>query len=497
MVSGAHFDSWWKTTHRTRPDLLTFTPELLVNDSAEAVTERDYPSVWQQGDITLPLTYQFEPGAEADGVTVHIPLTLLNQVRPAGFDWQIPGLREDLVTALIRSLPKQLRRNFVPAPDFAKHVMRGLETTPPDDKPLVELLEWQLHRLRGIPVPRDSWNYEAVPDHLRITFRVVDEKGRKLGESKDLDALKIELRSRTQAAIAEAAGGLEKRGLKDWTIGELPHAFIQKRGTQTVKGYPALVDDGDSVSVRLLDTPRAQQRAMLAGTRRLLLLGVPSPVNSIQSRLGNGAKLALAANPHGSTEALFADCLTAAADKLIADAGGPVWDEDSYGRLRDSVRAELYDTTADAVVKVANILAVNHRVAERLKTIGNSLLLLTGLTDIRAQLAELVHPGFVADTTCRRLPDLLRYLKAVERRLVKLPEDPHRDRDRTSVMLRMRDAYDDLLAALPPDRRDEDGVVQVRWMLEELRVSLWAQPLGTPYPVSEQRILRAVEALQG
>jgi ATP-dependent helicase HrpA len=497
VVSGAHFDSWWKKAHRTRPDLLTFTPDLLVNDNAGAVTERDYPSVWRQGDLTLPLTYQFEPGAEADGVTVHIPLTLLNQVRPAGFDWQIPGLREDLVTALIRSLPKQLRRNFVPAPDFAKHVMRGLAASSPDDKPLVELLEWQLHKLRGIPVPRDSWNYEAVPDHLRITFRVVDDKGRKLGESKDLDALKIDLKTRTQAAIAEAAGGLEKRGLKEWTIGELPHSFAQKRGAQTVKGYPALVDDGDSVSVRLLDTPRAQQRAMLGGTRRLLLLGVASPVNSIQSRLGNGAKLALAANPHGSTEALFADCLTAAADKLIADAGGPAWDEESYVRLRDSVRAELYDTTADAVVKVANILAVNHRVAERLKTIGNSLLLLTGLTDIRAQLAELIHPGFVAETTHRRLPDLLRYLKAIERRLVKLPEDPHRDRDRTSAMLRMRDAYDELLAALPPDRRDDEGVVQIRWMLEELRVSLWAQPLGTPYPVSEQRILRAIETLKG
>ena len=512
VVSGAHFDSWWKKIHRTRPDLLTFTPELLVNDNAASVTERDYPSVWRQGEIVLPLTYQFEPGTEQDGVTVHIPLTLLNQVRPAGFDWQIPGLREDLVTALIRSLPKQLRRNFVPAPDFAKHVMNGLAaaaaaeqgpgTGGTEDKPLVELLEWQLHRLRGIPVPRDSWNYEAVPDHLRITFRVVDDSdakhpNRKLAESKDLDALKLDLKTRTQAAIAEAAGGLERRGLKDWTIGELPQVFVQKRGSQTVKGYPALVDDGDSVSVRLLDTPRAQQRAMLAGTRRLLLLGVSSPVNSIQSRLGNGAKLALAANPHGSTEALFADCLAAATDKLIADAGGPSWDEKDYARLRDSVRAELYDTTADTVVKVANILAVNHRVQERLKSIGNSLLLITGLTDIRAQLAELVHPGFVSDTGHRRLPDLLRYLKAVERRLVKLQEDPHRDRDRTSVMLRMRDAYDELLAVLPPDRRDEEGTLQVRWMLEELRVSLWAQPLGTPYPVSEQRILRAIEALGG
>ncbi|MFC1419176.1 ATP-dependent RNA helicase HrpA [Streptacidiphilus cavernicola] len=502
VVSGAHFDSWWKKTHRTRPELLTFTPELLVNDNAATVTERDYPNVWRQGDLEFPLTYQFEPGAEADGVTVHLPLTLLNQVRPIGFDWQIPGLREDLVTALIRSLPKALRRNFVPAPDYAKRLMQGLghrdpATATTEDKPLVELLEWQLHRLRGIPVPRDSWSLDAVPDHLRITFRVVDDKNRKLGESKDLDALKLELKSRTQAAIAEAAGGLERRGLTDWTIGELPDVFAQKRGSQTVKGYPALVDDGATVSVRLLDTPRAQQRAMLAGTRRLLLLGIPSPVNSIQSRLGNGAKLALAASPHGSTEALFADCLTAAADRLIADAGGPVWDEASYKRLRGAVRADLYDVTADTVVKTANVLAVNHRVAERLKAIGNSLAMLTGLTDVRAQLAELIHPGFVAETGQRRLPDLLRYLKAVERRLVKLPDDPHKDRDRTSVMLRMRDAYDELLADLPPDRLDEEGTVQIRWMLEELRVSLWAQPLGTPYPVSEQRILRAIDAVRG
>jgi ATP-dependent helicase HrpA len=234
---------------------------------------------------------------------------------------------------------------------------------------------------------------------------------------------------------------------------------------------------------------------MLAGTRRLLLLGVNSPVNSIQSRLGNGAKLALAANPHGSTDALFADCLTAAADRLIADAGGPAWDEESYKRLRDSVRAELYDVTADTVVKVANILAVNHRVTERLKGISNSLAVLTGLTDVRAQLTELIHPGFVAETGQRRLPDLLRYLKAIERRLVKLPDDPHRDRDRTVAVIRMQDAYAELLDRLPPDRRDEEGVLQIRWMIEELRVSLWAQPLGTPYTVSEQRILKAIDAL--
>ncbi|RAG86762.1 ATP-dependent RNA helicase HrpA [Streptacidiphilus pinicola] len=498
VVSAAHFDSWWKKTHRSRPDLLTFTPELLVNDSAETVTERDYPSVWHQGDLELPLTYQFEPGTEQDGVTVHIPLTLLNQVKPAGFDWQIPGLREELVTALIRSLPKALRRNFVPAPDYAKRLMQTLaaHVDEASEKPMVEILEWELHRLRGLPVPRDSWNLDAVPDHLRITFRVEDERGRKLAEAKSLDRLKLELKSRTQQAIAKAAGGLEKRGLTKWTIGELPHTFETKRGNATVKGYPALVDDGDSVSVQLLDTPHEQRNAMAAGTRRLILLGANSPVNSIQARLGNGAKLALAANPHGSTEALFADCVVAAADKLIADAGGPAWDGEDFTKLRDHVRGELYEATADAVVKTANILAVHHRVQERLKGIGNSLALLTGLTDVRAQLKELIHPGFVQETGLRRLPDLLRYLKAIERRLVKLTDDPIRDRDRTSAIIRMQDAYAELLAELPPERRDEEGVLQIRWMIEELRVSLWAQPLGTPYSISEQRILKAIDTLR-
>lgn len=500
VVSAAHFDSWWKKAHRAKPDLLTFTPDLLVNDNAEAVTERDYPNVWHQNGLELPLTYQFEPGAEADGVTVHIPLTLLNQVKPTGFDWQIPGLREELVTALLRSLPKALRRNFVPAPDYAKRLMASLDDRPAEDyeKPLTEILAWELHRMRGIPVPRESWSPDAVPDHLRMTFRVEDEQGRKLpgpSEDKDLDRLKLELRSRTQQAIAKAAGGLEKSGLRDWSIGELPDAFETRRGGRTVKGYPALVDDGDSVSVRLLDTPRAQQRAMLTGTRRLLLLNTTSPVNAIQARLGNNAKLALAASPHGSTEALFADVLAASVDKLVADAGGPVWDAESWTRLRDHVRAELYGTVADAVVKTANILVVHHRVQERLRGISNSLALLTGLTDIRAQLESLIRPGFVTEAGVRRLPDVLRYLKALERRLVKLQDDPVRDRDRTSAVIRMQDAYDDLLAELPPERRDEDQVRQLRWMIEELRVSLWAQPLGTPYAVSEQRILRAVEAV--
>ena len=503
VVSGAHFDAWWKQARRTRPQLLTFTPELLVNDSAEAVTERDYPSVWRQGELELPLSYQFEPGAEADGVTVHIPLTLLNQVRPTGFDWQIPGLRQELVTALLRSLPKALRRNFVPAPDYARRLMARLDSYRPEpgEPPaaITEVLEWELQRLAGVVVPHEAWGWERVPDHLRITFRVVDAHGKRLAgpredaEDKDLDRLKRRLKARSQQAIAKAAGGLERSGLTAWTIGELPHTFEQ-RG---VRGYPALVDDagGSSVSVRLLPNPGDQAQAMRQGTRRLLLLATTSPVNAIQARLGNSAKLALANNPHGSTEALFEDCLTCAVDKLIDDAGGPAWDEESFAKLRDAVRAELYDTAADTVMRTANVLVVAHRVQQRLKAVTKSLALLPALTDLGEQYAELIHPGFVTATGHRRLPDLLRYLKAMERRLVKLAEDPVRDRDRLATVQRVREAYQARLAELPPERREDEDVRQIRWMVEELRVSLWAQPLGTPYPVSEQRILRTLDQI--
>jgi ATP-dependent helicase HrpA len=331
-----------------------------------------------------------------------------------------------------------------------------------------------------------------VPDHLRMTFRVVDEKGRRLGEDKDLERLKLALKSRTQQAIARAAGGLEKSGLTAWTIGaELPHTFEQNG----VRGYPALVDEGSSVSVRILPTPAEQAREMWRGTRRLLLLCTPSPVNSIQSRLGNNAKLALAHSPHGSAEALFDDCLACAADKLIAEAGGPAWDEEGFAKLRDAVRSDLYEATADTVVRTANILVVAHRVQERLRSVGRSLVLLPALTDLNQQYGELVHPGFVTETGWRRLPDLLRYLKAMERRLVKLQEDPVRDRDRLAAVQRVREQYDAAVASLPPDRREDERVRAVRWMLEELRVSLFAQQLGTPHAVSEQRIAKAIEAL--
>ncbi|MEU4891943.1 ATP-dependent RNA helicase HrpA [Streptomyces sp. NPDC044780] len=498
VVSGAHFDSWWKHKRREAPELLTFEKSMLINERAQDVTKDAYPDSWRQGRLKFKVTYQFEPGADADGVTVHIPLQVLNQVTADGFDWQIPGLREDLVTELIRSLPKPVRRHYVPAPNYAK---RFLDAAVPLQEPLTAALGRELHRMVGVRIEPEDWDLAKVPDHLKITFRVVDERRRKLAEDKDLEALRQRLRPKTRAAISKAfesskeAVGIEQRGgLTRWTVGTLPRTFETRRGGQPVKAYPALVDEGASVAVRLFDTEAEQREAMWRGTRRLILLQLPSsPAKFVQGKLSNQAKLALASSPHGSVQALFDDCVAAAADRLIATHGGPVWDEESFRKLFDAVRTDIMDATLDTVRKVQEVLAAWQSCERRLKA-TRSPVLLPSLTDIREQLSELITPGFVTAHGVRRLPDLMRYLVAVDRRLQQLPVNADRDRARMAKVREMRDEYAWLLEQFPPGRPVPQEALEIRWMIEELRVSYFAHALGTAYPVSDKRIVKAIDA---
>ncbi|GLX94473.1 ATP-dependent RNA helicase HrpA [Herbidospora sp. NBRC 101105] len=479
VVSGAHFDAWWKK----QPDKssLTFTPEMLVNENS-GVSAQDYPDAVRQGGHRMRLTYQFEPGTEADGVTVHVPLSVLNQVTDAGLDWQIPGLREELVTALIRSLPKHLRRNFVPAPNYAKAVLAQVK---PGSEPLLDALERELLRQTGVAVPRDAWNVEALPDHLRVTYRVVDDNRRTVAEDKDLQGLKRRLAPKIRETLSEAADTLERTGLTSWTIGTLPKVFEQGR----LKAYPALTDQTTSVAVRMYETAAEQERAMWAGTRRLVLLNVVNPAKQILRGLSTAEKLSLSRSPHGGAPALFDDCVACAADKLIADAKGPAWDELAFTALLDQVRADLYSVTWETVTRVEKVLGVWHAVQNRLQGPPDIV------ADVDDQLSSLVYPGFVLETGYRRLPDLHRYLRAVERRLEKLPDDVHRDRTLMHQLHDLEDDYRDLVAGLPPVRRTAPAVGEIRWMLEELRVSFFAQQLGTPTPVSEKRIRKAMAQL--
>ncbi|MET7705753.1 ATP-dependent RNA helicase HrpA [Micromonospora sp. NPDC005413] len=493
VSSGRHFDSWWKTTRRERPDLLTFTRDVLVNDGRPGVDEDDYPDEWQTQGVTLPLTYRFEPGTPTDGVTVDIPLPLLNQVPAESFDWQVPGLREETVIALIRSLPKAIRRNFVPVPDYARAALAAIT---PGEEPLLDALTRQLRRMTGVTVPRDAWEPGKLPAHLRVTFRVLDDEDKPVAEGKDLPALQRQLRQEVRQVVAAAAPEVARTGLHEWSIGDLPRTIEQVRAGYAVTAYPALVDEGATVGVRVFDSPAEAEAAHWAGTRRLLRLTVPSPARFLQGRLNNEAKLALSRNPHGGVQELIEDAAGAAIDRLIGDAGGPAWDADGFAALREKVRADLVDTVVEVMDRVRKVLAAAYAVEQRLGATRN-LAVVAALADIRSQLAGLVHAGFITEAGYARLPDLLRYLTAIERRLDRLGGNPQRDRQQQDRVAAVQKEYADLLAALPPARRNSAPVRQIRWMIEELRVNVFAQALGTPYPVSEQRIYRAMDEAEG
>ncbi|HEX5115582.1 MAG TPA: ATP-dependent RNA helicase HrpA [Pseudonocardiaceae bacterium] len=493
VVSARHFDSWWKKTRREQPELLSFDREMLVNSGAGQVSETEYPNTWRSDGPPLPLTYQFEPGTKTDGVTIDLPLPVLGQLSDDEFGWQVPGLRTELVTALIRSLPKQLRRNFVPAPDVARAVLAELPET---DEPLLVALSRELRRLTGITVPLDAWQPEQIPEHLRINFRIVDEHRRTVAEGRDLPALREALRPRTRTALAEAAKDITRTGLTAWTFGTLPRSYRQRVSGFDVTGYPALADAGASVDIRVFDTSAEQRVAMWVGTRRLLLLTVPSPVKSVIRGLDNRAKLALGTHPHDSVGDLLDDCVRAAVDHLLGLHGGPVWDEAGFAALRDAVRAGLGETTFRVVDLVRQVLVARQEAQTRLADMP-SFTPAESLTDVRAQLAALVYRGFVTDTGLAHLADLVRYLRAVDRRLEKLPENPARDVARTADIAAVTAEYRDTLSALSPGQVESEAARHVRWMIEELRVSYFAQQLGTAFPVSEKRIYKALDDLAG
>ncbi|GAA1801670.1 ATP-dependent RNA helicase HrpA [Luedemannella flava] len=493
IVSGRHFDSWWRKARRDDPDLLNFEKSMLVNEVAARIAAADYPDRWVAGNVSLSLTYQFEPGAAADGVTVHIPLPALQGLSAEGFDWQIPGLREELITALLRGLPKQLRVNFVPVPDTAKAVLERLGAP---SGGLLPALERELRRMTAVVIDPAAWQLDKLPDHLRMTFRVEDDQGRPVAEGKDLDALRAQLRPKVRATIAAAADDIERTGLKTWPGGTLQRSVERSRGGFRVTGYPALVDQNASVAVRVFASAEEQKYAMWRGTRRLLLLTIPSPVPFLGKQLSAAVKLALMRNPHGGVPALLDDCVAASVDKLMTDAGGPAWDEAGFAALRDAVRADLVDVTLGVVSAVEKVLTAAHEVRTRLETPTFAPAVYAGAkADIRDQLDKLVHAGFVTEVGWSHLSDLPRYLRAIVARLDKLPTNPARDDQLADDVARVKEEYDALLAEVSAARAAEPDIVAIRWMIEELRVSYFAQTLGTAYPISEKRIFKALDQI--
>jgi ATP-dependent helicase HrpA len=483
VVSGAHFDSWWKGERRRHPDLLTLTPEaLLATGGTDAVDERAYPDEVARGAVRFPVSYAFEPGTEQDGVTVHVPLALLPQVAANGHDelgWQVPGRRQELIVALLRSLPKALRRNFTPPTTIAAEVLPELDP----GESLLDGLERVLRRRTGISIPREAWQLDKLPPDLRPTFAVQDAAGEVVATGKDLGELRTRLAPAVQAAVSEAGGDVERTGLRAWPGGSLPRTITREVANGVITAYPALVDRGESVDVRILASSSEQEAAMWAGNRRLLMLTTSSPLKAITGRLGTRAKLVLAAHPYAKVPALLADCHGAAIDELMAAAGGPAWDDPAWDRLQARVRDGVARATQTIVGQVEEIVA---GAADVLAVLGRPApaVVAEAHADVRAQLDALVGAGFATRAGAARLPDLRRYVRAMKRRLDQVASDPARDRVRMQEVQELQAAAD----KAPTRIADE-----ARWLIEELRVSMFAQSLGTRQPVSVQRIWRLLD----
>ncbi len=406
----------------------------------------------------------------------------------AQFSWQVPGLRHELVTELIRSLPKPLRTALVPAPQTARTVLDGLGEPHGD---LRDAIAGQVRRLGGPSISREDFDESRLPGYLAVTFRITGERGEVLASGKNLDALREQLAPRLAAALARAGGGITRTGLRRWEIGTLPEEFSDGQ----VRGYPALADAGDSVDVRLFGTPAAAAESMRPGTRKLILLNVASGGREAVAALPAAAKLALSRAPYPGAVALVDDCAACAADQIIAVAGGPARDAEGFGRLLAAARADLAARTAAVVGTVSQVMTAAHEAEAGLDQASSRPAMGPAVADMRGQLAGLVYPGFISRTGAQRLPDLVRYLRAMKRRLDKAPEDIARDTARMATVQRVTAGYEQTRARLAAAGRDGAQAEEVRWLIEELRVSLFAQVLGTAIPVSEQRITAALDRL--
>ncbi|HNJ97849.1 MAG TPA: DUF3418 domain-containing protein, partial [Ilumatobacteraceae bacterium] len=438
---------------------------------------------------------RFDPGSPLDGATVHVPLAALNQVTPTGFDWGVPGFRDKLVDALLRNLPKEHRRELVPMNEVVAKVQGRLGGPSgwEDGTSLAAALATTVHECTGVRVPSSAFDHTRVPGHLTISFSVDDADGTPLAIGKDLVALQRELAARQRLAVAQAAPIDERKGITTWEVGDVATEVSTVRAGVSVKGYPALLDDGDSVSLRVFTSAALQEKVMRGGVRRLLLLTVPVGVRALQRDLDNKGKLAVAGVT--TLDALQADCLAAAADQVLAEFGEVPFTEAGFAALVAMGRDELPDRAATAVGIAAEACAVAGSVRARLDRLVAPAVA-AGADDARAQLDRLVRPGFVAAAGTGRLRDVVRYLKALDHRLSKLPEDPARDAARLRDVAALERRYTQFLRRL---HRDEitAQIVDFGWQLEELRVATFAQQLGTAKSVSVQRLAKELAALGG
>jgi ATP-dependent helicase HrpA len=492
VICQRSFLAWWNKAKQQNGQLLDFTEAFLLNDVSDSLSVREYPDFWQQGNIQLPLQYHFSPGDIDDGISVIIPIALLNQLQNKAFDWLIPAVREELVIALIKALPKTQRRNFVPAPNYAKAF---LASTANESVSIKAELSKQLLRMTGVRLPEEAWLDINLPVHLAMNFKVVDQHGKLLQQSRDLNKLKETLQGKVKATIKQVAEkGIEQSGLTKWDFEELPQAYEKRVAQITIKAYPALVDHKTSVSIELFELEQHAEDAMLDGISRLILLNIPSPLKYLQEKLPNKAKLGLYFNPFGAINELLQDCIYGACLQLVSqfsqlfNSGQIPRQQAIFSQCCDYVRAEIADTVLAAAIKVETVLTLRHQVNKKMKG-SVPLNIIQAHADIKQQSENIVFKGFVSHSGIDKLDDLIRYLQGMLRRLEKLPIDPNQDRLKLIEVAKVSDIYQVTLEKQRKDKPIDKELLNTKWLIEELRVSLFAQNLGTAAPISVKRII--------
>ena len=474
VVSVRHFDAWWKKTRREQPDLLTFGDDLLRVDVDNL--EQDFPTAWRSESTEYAVSYAFEPGSDSDGVIVDVPLDDLLALDPREFVWNVPGHRLELVTELIRTLPKSLRRQLVPAPQHAAEILRDMDPMATDLT--AELVRQIRHRV-GAEVTEDVLDVTAVPEHLRVVFRVLDD-GAELARGRDLAVLREQLEPHLRRDLAAEARRRERTGITTWDVGTIAPVLSAGR----IDGFPALVDEGGSVALRVLDSPAEQGAAMIRGQARLLSLSLPTTTPRLGKALDLKQKLTLSAAPYRDPAAVLDDARLAALDHLVA-LHEAAWDEQDFTVLRDLVRPEVHDVTESIVRDVLRAVETLAKVPADTAAGAPR----DAVEDVRVQLSWLVFDGFVRElgrTQLRRLPV---YLQAAARRLQTPTAPAAHDIADLEAEFHERTGGSSRWRRLAPD------VQQVRWAFEELRVSRYAQNLGTAHPVSVKRVRKMLDEL--
>ncbi|MBA2689327.1 MAG: ATP-dependent RNA helicase HrpA [Burkholderiales bacterium] len=480
------FESWRNKAERSAPQLLFLSREYLMRHAAEAVTEVQYPERLQVGAVELPLSYRFDPGHPLDGVTLTVPLDLLNLIDETVIDWLTPGMRREKITWYLRSLPKPVRRVVVPAAEFATAALEAIE---PGQQMIAQALAEFLTQRTGIKVGIDAWQGENLPPHLSMNIRVVDDAGRELAMGRDLKALRAKLGQAAQLTFAKATPGIERGGIKAWDFGELPEEIAFSRHGAQLIGYPALIDEGDAVAIRLFDSHGSAQAAMRGGVVRLLRLALKEQIKQLEKCPANFSQLALQLRSVVSADQLRDDWIDAITDRAFIGDDPLPRSEQTFEQQKQRARTRLPAVT-DALTRLLAAIAYEQReVQQRLTATGPPLARVA--KDIRAQLSSLVYPGFLGAMPWDKLEHLPRYLRAMILRLDKYPSNPERDERHAASIERLSKLYREREEKRRKDDALDPQLAEFRWLIEELRVSLFAQELKTPMPVSVKRLEKA------